>query len=151
MEPDDIPVHDLLGVGHEPEPGRDELRAIVARAGRKRWAMAGVAGTLALALGLGIGFATSNDTTPASQTSAGGPASGQNTPSSGTASVGASTGGSAGATFTNPIAPATSRFTRVFTRTSGDVTIRGFLVTFPQIAGVPAGCQLGGSHLQAEV
>jgi hypothetical protein len=158
MEPDDIPVHDLLGVGHEPEPGRDELRAIVARAGRKRWAMAGGAATLALALGLGIGFATAGNNPPASQTAAGGPASGQNAtsgqnPTSGGApSIGGGSGNSSGSvSYLNPIAPATSRYTRVFTRTAGDVTIRGFLVTFPQIMGVPAGCQLGGSHLQVEV
>jgi hypothetical protein len=164
MEPDDIPVHDLLDVGHEPEPGRDELRAIVSRAGRKRWAMAGVAATLALALGLGIGFGTANHSPPASQTAAGGAASGQNTASgqnatsgqnaiSGAApSIGAASGNSSGsAYYSNPIAPATTRFTRVFTRTAGDVTIRGFLVTFPPVMGLSAACQVGGSHLQVEV
>jgi hypothetical protein len=155
MEPEDIPVHDLLGVGDTPEPGPDELRAIVARAGRKRWAMAGMAATLALALGVGIGFATSHQSTPASQTAAAGPGptTGQNATPGGSPAVGASPGGSPGyGAYMNPIAPASSRLARVFTRTAGGVTIRGFLVTFPQVFGASAACQLGGgSHLQVEL
>jgi hypothetical protein len=159
MEPDDIPVHDLLGVGDKPEPGPDELRAIVARAGRRRWAMAGVAAALALGLGLGVGFAASSQSTPStSQTATAGPAPTQNSSdqnaSGGATPAAPSTGANSG---TNSSASATpsllspEHFTRLFTRTAGGVTIRGFLVNVPQIVGVPAQCQIGGSHLQVEV
>jgi hypothetical protein len=153
MEDDDIPVHDLLGIGGEPEPGPDELRAIVARAGRKRWAISGVAAALALALGLGIGFATSGGSTPSSQTATAGSASGQNTPGNAAPSAGTGSGtSSGGAAPAVPKIASPERLIRLFTRTSGGVTIRGFLVSFPQIFGAPVGCQVGGgSHLQAEV
>jgi hypothetical protein len=39
----------------------------------------------------------------------------------------------------------------LFTRAAGDVTIRGFLLNFPQISGVPASCGVQGAHLQVEV
>ena len=167
MEPDDIPVHDLLGVGGEPDPGSDELRAIVARAGRKRWAMAGVAATLALALGLGVGYAASNQSGSPSQTQTASPASAQNTPANASAPAGASPGSSSGSSASSssasspasssgssaatPLSPSTSRFTRLFTRTAGGVTIRGFLVASPRILGLPAGCDLSGARLQVEV
>ena len=167
MEPDDIPVHDLLGVGGEPDPGSDELRAIVARAGRKRWAMAGVAATLALALGLGVGYAASNQSGSPSQTQTASPASAQNTPANASAAAGASPGGSSGSNSASssgssaasssassgatPLSPSTSRFTRLFTRTAGGVTIRGFRATSPRILGLPAGCDLSGARLQVEV
>ena len=167
MEPDDIPVHDLLGVGGEPDPGPDELRAIVARAGRKRWAIAGVAATLALALGLGVGFATSNHPGPPSQTETASPASGQNAPANASAAAGASPGSSSGSSSGStsgtssgsssgsgagtPLPASTSRFTRLFIRTASGVTIRGFLVTSPRILGLPAGCNLSGARLQVEV
>jgi hypothetical protein len=161
MEPDDIPVHDLLGVGGDPEPGPKELRAIVARAGRKRWVTAGIAATLALALGLGIGVATSSQSsTPASQTATASPGAGQNppgnqntpgnaAPSAASGSGASSSGTSSSYALSGPISP--ERFTRLFTRTANGVTIRGFLVTVPQILGLPASCQVGGSRLRVEV
>lgn len=147
MEPEDIPVHDLLGVGSAPPPGPDELRAIVTRAGRKRWATAAVAATLALGLGLGVGFAASGHSSPATQTATGAaaakqPSGGAGTPNPATGSAFSSSGGTSSARL---------HLNKLFTRTTGDVTIRAFLLNFPQISGLPASCGMQGAHLQVEV
>jgi hypothetical protein len=147
MEPDDIPVHDLLGVGSEPAPGPDQLRAIVTRAGRKRWGTAAVAATLALGLGLGVGFAVSGSSSPATQTATGA-SNGAGAPNPAIAPSNSSSGSTASAAAPASAAP---HLNKLFTRTAGDVTIRGFLLNFPQISGVPASCSVQGAHLQVEV
>jgi hypothetical protein len=149
MEPEDIPVHDLLGVGSEPPPGPDELRAIVARTGRKRWGTAAVAATLALGLGLGVGFATSGSSSPATQTATGNEASsgaGGSNPATGSAF--SSSGGMSSAPAPVLAAP---HLNKLFNRTAGGVTIRAFLFNFPEISGLPASCGALGAHLQVEV
>jgi hypothetical protein len=152
MEPEDIPVHDLLGVGSDPTPGPDELRAIVSRAGRKRWGTAAVAATLALGLGLGVGFATSGSSSPATQTATGGAAPTEangaaGAPNPATGSAFPSYGGTS-ATAPTSAAP---HLNKLFTRTTGGVTIRAFLLNFPKISGLPASCGVQGAHLQVEV
>jgi hypothetical protein len=153
MEPEDIPVHDLLGVGSEPAPGPDELRAIVTRAGRRRWGTAGVAATLALGLGLGVGFAVSGNSTPATQTATGAAAANQASNGAGAPNpvTGSSSSSSGSTAFATTPISAASQLKKLFTRTAGDVTIRGFLLNFPQISGVPANCGVQGTHLQVEV
>jgi hypothetical protein len=158
MEPEDIPVHDLLGVGSEPAPGPDELRAIVSRAGRKRWGTAAVAATLALGLGLGVGFATSGHSSPATQTATGNqasssagapnPATGPSNSGSGSGSAFSSSGSTSSAITPEVAAP---HLNKLFTRTTAGVTIRAFLLDFPKISGLPASCGVQGAHLQVEV
>jgi hypothetical protein len=161
MEPDDIPVQDLLGVGSEPAPGPEELRAIVTRASRKRWGTAAVAATLALGLGLGVGFATSEHSSPATQTATGpaatngaGNGAGAPIPSAGSSNSGSGGGvmsSRAGSISSTPSRLGAAQLTKLFNRTAGGVTIRGFLVKFPDISGVPASCGIAGTHLQVEV
>jgi hypothetical protein len=153
MEPEDIPVHDLLGVGSEPAPGPDELRAIVTRAGRKRWGTAAGAATLALGLGLGVGFAVSGNSSPATQTATGAAAANQTSGGAGAPNLATGSSSSGSGSTSSATAPvwAAPHLNKLFTRTAGDVTIRGFLVNFPQISGVPASCGVQGAHLQVEV
>ena len=55
-----MPLHDLLGVGDNAGPGPDPLRAIVARAGRRRRRMAAGGMAVALVVGGAVGYALSN-------------------------------------------------------------------------------------------
>jgi hypothetical protein len=156
MEPEDLPVHDLLGVGSEPTPGPDELRAIVTRAGRKRWGTAAIAATLALGLGLGVGFATSGQSSPATQTATGA-ATSAGAPNPATGSSNSGTGGGVAPSNSGSTSSATPRISvgphlnRLFTRTAGAVTIRAFLLNSPGISGLPARCGVLGARLQVEV
>jgi hypothetical protein len=159
MEPDDIPVHDLLGVGDEEAPGPDPLRAIVARAGRRRLRLGAAGMAVALAAGGAIGFAVSNHgSSPAPSATATAPA-GSTGPSGSTAAApdsgskvapGASSSGMAGGAMILEPGLA-NNLTRLFNRTAGGVTVRGFItaVALPRIA-LPS-CQLGGPAFQAEV
>jgi hypothetical protein len=154
MQPDDIPVHDLLGVANEPEPGPDELRAIVARASRKRWATVGIAAALALGLGLGVGYGTSgqSSSTAGTATASGSPASGSTGGGGSSVSAGAAVGyGGASSSPTPRVDAAGVKMSSLFARPSNGVTTRAFVVTFPQINGLPPGCGLQGPRLQAEV
>ncbi|HEY3811094.1 MAG TPA: hypothetical protein VGL49_06635, partial [Acidimicrobiales bacterium] len=152
MEPDDIPVHDLLGVGGEgpagAAPGPDELRAIVARAGRRRLRFTSVGVAAALVAGGAIGYAVSNhSTSPPAQTAT----------APGSGSSGASNASSAGAGGVSTAAPAiesrplSAHYTAWFDRTVGGITIRGFLTNLPQPTGALAQCDFGSPQLQAEV
>jgi hypothetical protein len=153
MEPDDIPVHDLLGVGGEAQPGPNDLRAIVARAGRRRLRMASVGMAVALAAGGGIGYAVSNHSTPAAQTATASGTGSPSSPAAGTPNGGSYSSSSSGgsAAIAQPIG-SPLHFTKVFTRTAGGVTIRAYLWNFPR-GGVamPAGCGFGSPQLQAEL
>jgi hypothetical protein len=165
MEPED-----LLGAGdQEPNAGANELRAIVARAQRRRWRV-GVGGlTAALLVGGGAGYALSNHsssgqsvaTSPASassgaskapseQSSGSGPAAGQSGSASSASSAGE--GSAAGTGSVAPLLP--ERLQALFTRTAGSVDIRGFLVTstiqLPQGRSMPS-CLMIGPRFQAEV
>jgi hypothetical protein len=153
MEPEDIPVHDLLGVGGEPAPGPDELRAIVTRAGRKRWGTAAVAATLALGLGLGVGFAVSGHSSPATQTATGPAAAsgGSNGAGAPNLAIGSSNSSSGSTSSAGAPVSAAPHLNKLFTRTAGVLTIRAFLLNFPQISGLPASCGVQGAHLQVEV
>jgi hypothetical protein len=162
MEPED-----LLGAeDQEPNAGPNELRAIVARAQRRRWRV-GVGGlTAALLIGGGAGYALSNhgssgqsvatspasassgaSKTPSEQSSGSGSAAGQ----SGSASS-AGEGSAAGTGSAAALLP--ERLQALFTRTAGTVDIRGFLVTstiqLPQGRAMPS-CLMVGPRFQAEV
>ena len=155
MEPDDIPVHDLLGVGGggggAPEPGPDDLRAIVARAGRRRLRVPSVGMAVALAAGGGIGYAVSNHSTPAAQTATASGTGSPSSPAAGTAAGGAYSSSVGGAAIAQPVGSPV-RFTRLFTRTAGGVTIRAFLWNFPRPSfPMPAGCGVGSPRLEAEL
>lgn len=127
MEPEDL----LNAAGGETPPGADELRAIVAKV-RRRWPGL-IVGPLVVALcaGLGIGFAVSNHGSShpqnvATQTPS---ANGSNgaAPQSGAAS---SSGSSSGA-FVSPFV-GTERLNPLFTRTVGDIDIRGYSIATPK-------------------
>ncbi len=155
MEPEDL----LRAGDNEPKAGADELRAIVARAQRRRWRV-GVGGlAAALVIGGGAGYALSNQH-PSGQsvaTSAAGSKASSNSPSdrssgpataSGPSSSSSSTGsGSFPALFPERLQP-------LFTRTAGSVDVRGFLVTstikLPQGYAMPS-CAITGPRFQAEV
>jgi hypothetical protein len=156
MEPDDdLPVHDLLGTGGEPEPGPAELRAIVARASRKRWVTVGVATTLALGLGLGVGFGTSDHSSPATQTASAPQSAAGATTGTGSNAVSPGTGTEFATNGIAPFGASTLHLTPLFTRSAGGVpggvNMRAFLVSYPTVSGQPAACNLQGSRLQVEV
>ncbi|MGI8751347.1 MAG: hypothetical protein ACR2MN_03375 [Acidimicrobiales bacterium] len=140
---DDRPFGDLSGSGGEPPPGPDELRAIVARSGRhhRRAAAMGMAATLIV--GAAAGYLISGRSTGASTTVA---VTGSPATTSGVVR-GPVTGGAAS------IGPfGSSGYTRLFTRTAGAVTIRGFLTNSARPAVVrAAGCQLGPPPFRAEL
>jgi hypothetical protein len=125
----------------EPEPGQDELRAIVARAGRRRWRVlgAGVAAALVAggAIGGAVGYSASNHSKGSVQTAS---------------SPAASASGSKGAVTQPGFAPATlpgmnaayplsaPQLTALFFRTANGVTIRAYKTRTPVPLPV-AGCQ----------
>jgi hypothetical protein len=151
MEPDDLPVHDLLGVGDGVEPGPDDLRAIVARAGRRRWRFAAAGVAAALAVGGVSGYALSNHSSPSSQT-ADSPAaapSGSNADTLAPLASGSAVSGGGYFSATGVSSTPGRAFTHLFTRTAGAVTIRGYLTNFPQpVASV---CLPGAPLFQAEL
>ncbi len=162
---------DLLGQDQGRPAGADELRAIVARAGRRRWRWAAGGVVTALLAGGAIGYGVSNHSghsgngqtlvagsNGSSSTTVGGspsaaaigPGAGP-TPETG---PGASGSGSSGAGSSSAIVGEPGAFTHIFTRTDGVVTIRGFLTSLAK--AVPAenimgACVAGGPAFQAEV
>jgi hypothetical protein len=161
MEPDDIPVHDLLGVGDSAggagggaQPGPDELRAIVARAGRRRRRITSVGVAAALIAGGAIGYAVSNhSSSPAAQTAtaSGSGSTGAPAPNGASSSGASSYSSSSGAAIASPVSPLGEHFTALFGRTAGGITIRGYLTNYPQPSGALAQCSLGPPPIQVEV
>ena len=165
---------DLLGQDQGPPAGADELRAIVARAGRKRWRWAAGGVVAALLAGGAIGYGVSNHSghSGGGQTLVAGPSGSSSTvagagnqgaaiapgagpsaePGSGSSGTGSSGSGSSGAGSSPAVVRQPGGFTHVFTRTSGAVTMRGFLSSVaqpvPNLTGV---CVVGGPAFQAEV
>lgn len=127
----------LLGGGEPGDPagGPEDLRAIVAKAGRRMRIRAGaLAGAVAIVAGSGVGYAvsTTGGSTPqvvATSQRAGGRASSQ--APGGAASA---AGPSASIAF-----PGAAKFSRLFTRQANGVDIRAFLVAFPMMTPLGAG------------
>lgn len=116
-----------------PEPGPDELRAIVSRASKRRWRTVGVAAVVALAAGGGIGYGLSDHGGGLQTVVAGSPSSGSNV------SSGAAAGSLAMPGFSQ-------KLTRLFVRDANGVTIRGYRPTVQP--PVPAsGCYLASQFL----
>lgn len=153
MQPEDMPLHDLLGVGDQAEPGPDPLRAIVARASRRRRRL--VAGCMAVALVAGgaIGFAVSNHSSPAAQTSTAGALAGAGSGSGGPAAPTASALSGGSVTSSADGLPGVGRqLSRLFTRTTaGGVTLRAFRTEAIAPAALPSGCAISVPRLQVEV
>ncbi len=154
MEPED-----LLGAADaEPKGGAEELRAILARAQRRRWRV-GVGGlTAALLIGGGVGYAVSNHHSggqSVTTAAASGSKANQTAPSGqtpGSAAAGGSGSSSSGSAYVPAMFP--ERLQPLFTRTAGSVDIRGFLVTstieLPQGYATPS-CAIYGPRFEAEV
>jgi hypothetical protein len=151
MEPEDL----LRPGDDDPKAGADELRSIVARAGRRRWRVAAGGVAAALVIGGGAGYALSNHHSPG-QTVATSPAS--NTKAGSNAQSGLAptpaTGGRGASSVSGGVALLPERLQPLFTRTAGSVDIRGFLVTstikLPQGYTMPS-CVAMGPRFQAEV
>jgi hypothetical protein len=129
--------------------GPDELRSIVARAGRARARIGAVAAAVALAAGGGIGYGIASAASggTGSQLVATSPPSGTSGPSAANGAASPSFAGS-GAAVLQPI-----RFDSLFTRQVGSIDIRGFLISEPNplpAEGI-AGCGVGAVRFQAEV
>jgi hypothetical protein len=155
MEPED-----LLGApDDEPEAGAAELRAIVARAQRRRWRIGAGGLTAALLIGGGVGYAVSNHHSAGQSVTtaaASGSKAKQGTPS-GQAPGPAAAAGESGSSSSGAVsAPAMfpERLQPLFTRTAGSVDIRGFLVNstmkLPQ-GYTPPSCVIYGPRFEAEV
>lgn len=140
--------------------GVDELRSIVARVEKLRWRAAGLAAAVTLLVGGGVGYAVSNhSSSKGTQTLVAGAGS----PSGGAAGSAAAPETASGqavtpggvAVFPSPLTAV--KYTHLFTRTSGPVTIRGFEVknqAFPEIAPAaeqPCGAPVIGTSFVAEV
>jgi hypothetical protein len=155
MEPEDLPLHDLLGDDDVP-PSTDDLRSIVSRARRRSRKIAALAATGALvaggAVGGGIGYASSNHGNGSSSlVSAGAPNPGASGGSSGSSAsstrlfpVGA------GGSFTS-LGVSGANLESLFTRTANGVDIRAFHVTGGPVAFGQAACGLRVAQVQAEV
>jgi hypothetical protein len=132
-----------------PEPGPNELRAIVSRASRRRWRTVAVAAVVALGAGGGIGYGVSNNSGGAQTVVAGSSNSGTSVPGYGGFSpmIGSSVNGST----SSPIAmPAfAQKLTRLFVRDAGGVSIRGYLTEFN--GSVPSSACFPYPRFQAEV
>jgi hypothetical protein len=161
MEPEDL----LRAGDNEPKAGADELRAIVARAQRRRWRV-GVGGLVAaLLIGGGAGYALSDHHSPG-QSVATSAASGSNAGSSspsgraqpavapGGSGSSSSTGSASSGGTTSSTALFPERLQPLFTRTAGSVDVRGFLVSstirLPQGYAMPS-CAISEPRFQAEV
>ncbi len=148
-----------------PGGGVDELRSIVARAGRRRRrsvvGIAAATAAAALLAGGGIGYAVSDHGSGSQAVVSGGqPQTGNRAdqptthqPGTGTATapeVGTGQGGGSpvGGSDGSAIGIPSARLTRIFTRTVGDVTVRGY-----QRADAPlaTACAYQFSGLEAEV
>ncbi len=145
MEPED-----LLGFGDEGAPaGAEELRTIVARAGRRRLRAAAGGLTAALLVGGGAGYALSNHSssgqTVATAPAAGSPGGSQAAVASSSPNLSASASASAIGGFS------TERLTPLFTRTVGSIDIRGFAINQSGNGAVVPNCGVIGPRFQAEV
>jgi hypothetical protein len=152
MEPEDL----LGAADDEPKAGAEELRAIVARAQRRRWRV-GVGGlTAALLIGGGVGYAVSNHHSAGQSvtTAAGSGAKASQTAPSGPVAGPAVAGEPGSSSSSSAPAMFPERLQPLFTRTAGSVDIRGFLVTstikLPQGYATPA-CAIYGPRFEAEV
>jgi hypothetical protein len=152
MEPEDL----LGAADDEPKAGAEELRAIVARAQRRRWRV-GVGGlTAALLIGGGVGYAVSNHHSAGQSvtTAAGSGAKASQTAPSGQAPGPAVAGQSGSSSSSSAPAMFPERLQPLFTRTAGSVDIRGFLLSstikLPQGYATPA-CAIYGPRFEAEV
>ncbi|MGH9077556.1 MAG: hypothetical protein ACRDY0_08925, partial [Acidimicrobiales bacterium] len=166
VPPDEDSLRHLLGPADELPGGPDELRGIVARAGR-RWRRTAAAGmALTLAAGAGAGYLVARQSSPAPTTVAVGAASSSTTvarsqvaaaPGAAGGAVPGAAGGAVpgGGALAYPWPPGQAgppSYTLLFVRSSGPVAVRGFLTNFPQPAGVPAPCGwLGGPAFVADV
>jgi hypothetical protein len=148
MDSDDLPVHDLLGVGTESSPGPDQLRAIVTRAGRRRRRVAAAGMAAALLVGAAVGWAVADHSSSGPDTAtATAPAPSTQGPTSSAANP---VGRGAAASPAIGVDPA-ARLTPVATRSAGPVTIRVFRTTGPTPAAVAGGCGVALSTFQIEV
>jgi hypothetical protein len=130
-----------------PDPGADELRAIVSRASKRRWRTVGAAAAVALAAGGGIGYGVSNHSGRPQTVVAGSSTSGTTVyPNGASMPLNYSGQGSTSVGAAMPAMPL--RYTRLFVRDAGTVTIRGYLAGGP--AGVPPTC-FAFPRFQAEV
>jgi len=132
--------------------GPDELRSIVARAGRRRLRLAGIVGAAALAAGGGIGYGISSAASGGStqQIVATSPQSG--TPGGKGAYTAPNVGAPAGAN-SSIAAPGPSQYKKLFTRHVGSIDIRGFTISMPTPLPYEgaATCLAQGTRFQAEV
>jgi hypothetical protein len=152
MQPNDFHGRDPLAGG--PGGGTDELRRIVERAGRRRWRAVGAGAAAALVLGAGVGYAVSNAGSSGQTVLSAGQSSSSTTLPAGGASAALSpeVGGGVANTAPYPLGKPES-LKRLFVRTTGDITIRGFqstLVVEPAMAGA-CGLVPSPSQFLAEV
>jgi hypothetical protein len=149
MEPDDQSLHHLLDTTQPAGP--DDLRIIVAKAGRHRVRFASLAAGAALLIGGGaggaIGYASSNHSNHAVQT-AGSPQSG-NSATAGSAASGATSLSPTGV----PGALGSSVLTHAFTRTANGVEIRAYETPSRALppAATPSCSIVSAPRLEAEV
>ena len=154
MEPVDPRMGGLLGGGDPADPvgGGEDLRAIVARAGRRMRLRAGaLAGAVSLVVGGGAGYAISTTGGSGNQVVATSKAAGGNT-----AAAAPSASQASGETPSYAVG-GTSKFTRLFTRQANGVDIRAFLVESPLMVPLGAAGSTASpscstvSRLQAEL
>jgi hypothetical protein len=154
---------DLLRSGdNQPPAGADELRAIVARAQRRRWRVGTGGLVAALLIGGGAGYALSNHHSPGQSvaTSAASGSNGSSSSPSGQSSGLAPAAGQSGSSTSSGSASASAsslspqHLQPLFTRQAGSVDIRGFLVSstinLPQGYTMPS-CVVTEPRFQAEV
>ena len=144
----------LLGGGEPggPAGGPEDLRAIIAKAGRRMRIRAGaIAGAVAVVAGGGVGYAVSTTGGSTPQVIATSQGAGDRTSSAAPGAAQLS-----GPTALNAF-PEASKFSRLFTRQANGVDIRAFVVSFPAIqplspaSGVAAPTCVTTSRLQAEL
>ena len=131
--------------------GPDELRSIVARAGRRRLRLAGIVGAAALAAGGGIGYGISSATSGGStqQIVATSPQSG--TPGGQGGYTAPNVGAPSGAN-SSIATPGPFQYKKLFTRHAGSIDIRGFTISIPTpLPYEGAATCIAGTRFQAEV
>ncbi len=148
MEPDDQSLHHLLDTTQPAGP--DELRTIVAKAGRHRVRFAAVMAGAALlvggAAGGAIGYASSNHSNQAVRTA--------NAPQAGNSATNSAAPGSGASGVANetPGILGSLALTHVFTRTANGVDIRAYEVPSRALPAAAANCSIAfGPRLEAEV
>lgn len=130
MEPVDPRMGDLLGGGDVAGGGGpDELRAIVAKAGRRMWLRAAaVAGAVAIAAGGGVGYAVATTGGSPKQIVATTPLAGGNTYGSAASPAAPGESSSEAAGGASYAVPGAGPFTKLFTRRANGVDVRAFVV-----------------------